>query len=930
MDVDNCSTLYSYLFSCSSPPILADTEPYDFTPALISLQISAMPKKPTTQASKPKGRAASGPCANPLCRSGKLSFLLCNGCKSVYYCDGDCQRVHWGKKGDSDRHRPVCKAAQKGAASAAPPASFSESSREQTATVFDAGAVQTFVNLLDSPAADVREQSAWVLGNIAGSGPGPRDCVLQAGVLAPLLRLLNGTTPWYGSFGREVLDACNQGASTVTTMRHAARMLSNLCRGEKQPPDFAVVSESLPTVARLLYHADDKVLTDASWALSYLTDGTTDSIQKVIEAGVCQRLVELLLHDSTDIITPTLRSIGNIANGDDAQTQVVLNYDLLAALRTLITHDTESIKKETCWAISNITAGSKEQIQAVIDGKLIPPVLDVLRSSNFKTQKEAAKVICNATSGGRPGQIRQIVAAGCISPLCSLLAVDDHKVVEAALDALKNILRVGVGAPTATGDNPYAREMDACGGLRTIEHIKASMDGKDHPMADETISKYVVSAIASVLLQYGFMPLLLLQLPRLSAAAEEAEEAEAEGFDTNMLGVAVAVLVIIVGSVYSRMRGATCVHVSGGESSSIKEECDTGGKQESGGGCGGGASDAPACASGGSSTVKSSDGSGGSSSSGGGKAVCSDGARGVVDASTGKECYVCLVADTHVVPIGCACRGAAGSAHVACIAEVAAHAFAENKLSWSVCSLCKQWYTGKMQLGLAEERVFRVKHLPETDPASYNAQFVLGRALEHNDQYDRAIVIGRKVLTLMQELHGPENLASIEAADQLAMCLGRKASNNVTSNNPFTAECTEAIKLLRNSLRVKQKIFGPAHRDVLGNKSNLASALAADRTAPNSQVEESMKLYRATLKTMLRVLPENDFFIQSTLGSFARNLQNHAFGFPVKQAIEMLREAKVMLQKVVSIQDRLLGPEHPETRNNKMNLMVVELHLKRA
>ncbi len=38
------------------------------------------------------------------------------------------------------------------------------------------------------------------------------------------------------------------------------------------------------------------MLTDACWALSYISDGPNDKIQAVIEAGVCQRLVELLIH----------------------------------------------------------------------------------------------------------------------------------------------------------------------------------------------------------------------------------------------------------------------------------------------------------------------------------------------------------------------------------------------------------------------------------------------------------------------------------------------------------------------------------------------------------------------------------------------------------------------------------------------------------
>ena len=64
------------------------------------------------------------------------------------------------------------------------------------------------------------------------------------------------------------------------------------------------------------------MLTDACWALSYLSDGQNDKIQAVIEAGVCQRLVELLIHSSPAVQTPALRTVGNIVTGDDLQTQV--------------------------------------------------------------------------------------------------------------------------------------------------------------------------------------------------------------------------------------------------------------------------------------------------------------------------------------------------------------------------------------------------------------------------------------------------------------------------------------------------------------------------------------------------------------------------------------------------------------------------------
>ncbi|KAL7257736.1 hypothetical protein ACSBR1_003950 [Camellia fascicularis] len=345
---------------------------------------------------------------------------------------------------------------------------------EHTQVVIEHGAVPKFVLLLSSASDDVREQAVWALGNVAGDSPSCRDLVLGNGALMPLLAQLNEH-------------------SKLSMLRNATWTLSNFCRG-KPPTPFEQVKPALPVLRQLIHLNDEEVLTDACWALSYLSDGPNDKIQAVIEAGVCPRLVELLLHPSPTVLIPALRTVGNIVTGDDTQTQFVIENHVLPCLYQLLTQNhKKSIKKEACWTISNITAGNRSQIQAVIEANIILPLVHLLQHAEFDIKKEAAWAISNATSGGSHDQIRFLASQGCIKPLCDLLICPDPRIVTVCLEGLENILKVGEADKEGgmnNGINLYAQTIDESDGLDKIENLQTHDNNEIYEKAVKILERY--------------------------------------------------------------------------------------------------------------------------------------------------------------------------------------------------------------------------------------------------------------------------------------------------------------------------------------------------------------------------------------------------------------------------------------------------------
>uniref|UniRef100_A0A8D2KUT2 Importin subunit alpha n=1 Tax=Varanus komodoensis TaxID=61221 RepID=A0A8D2KUT2_VARKO len=326
---------------------------------------------------------------------------------------------------------------------------------DQTRAVVEANGVQGLIVLLSSPHMHICEQAVWALGNIAGDVLAFR--VLEIQVL-PLLEHI----------------ICFQ----TGFLRNITWALSNLCRNKNPYPPLGAVKQMLPALTCLLQHEDKDILSDACWAISYLTDGSNDRIQIVRISRVLPALLMALLFQ-----TPALRAMGNVVTGTDEQTQKAIDAGMLAVLPQLLRHRKATVQKEAAWALSNIAAGPCSQIQQLITCGLLPPLVELLDKGDFKAQKEAIWAVTNLTTGGTVEQVVEMVQAGTLKPLLNLLSIKDGKTIFMILDSLSNIFQLGETEKLCL----LVEELD---GLEKIEALQTHENTLVYKAALGLIEKY--------------------------------------------------------------------------------------------------------------------------------------------------------------------------------------------------------------------------------------------------------------------------------------------------------------------------------------------------------------------------------------------------------------------------------------------------------
>jgi len=351
----------------------------------------------------------------------------------------------------------------------------------QTQIVIDRGAIPWFTKILRSKDPNLSEQALWALANISGDSPVHRDIVLKHGALYPLMKIVDGPDV--------SKNMKNKGTWAI----------SNLCRGRPEP-EVAYVRAAIPTLFNAIHQQDDReVLTDATWALSFLSD---DESSLGIIMGCPNAIPDLVaimsMKEQIAILMPCLRTLGNICTGNDYQTDMVIECPgFLENLYNLMENERVSVRRESLWIMSNITAGTGSQITKFFASfPFVERLVSCIQNDpSDDVRAEGLWVFSNALISGNTDIFETLWDAKVLDCFVLILqTMDKAPMLKASLDGIYSMLKTGAEGmffEHGKEENIVLVELEKAGALERLEALQDFDDEDVYETAEKIINEFI-------------------------------------------------------------------------------------------------------------------------------------------------------------------------------------------------------------------------------------------------------------------------------------------------------------------------------------------------------------------------------------------------------------------------------------------------------
>ena len=221
-------------------------------------------------------------------------------------------------------------------------------------------------------------------------------------------------------------------------------------------------------------------------------------------------------------------------------------------------------------------------------------------------------------------------------------------------------------------------------------------------------------------------------------------------------------------------------------------------------------------------------------------------------------------------------------------------ALEERWRRWDTCSLCEQWYHGVVACALGWACWKTYLRRPETDQARDLAMDLLGKGLDEANKVSEALKVSRVHLATIERVRPNDMQALLNCKQNLAYACGKNG------------QVEEALSTRREVHSIAKAALGPLHVFTINSALNLACSLREVSLA------ECMSLVRETMPIANRVFGADHEIPLRFVWTY---------GDCIIESDETKLSQDDMLEAIVTLEEgfrrsrRVMGPQHPITRN---------------
>ena len=196
---------------------------------------------------------------------------------------------------------------------------------------------------------------------------------------------------------------------------------SSLCKG-----DFEKCQPFLLCFKQLLEIADNDVISDTLWGLTYLTDNANEKDLEIIASKVpITFVIKYIAHPKVSVKSPALRALGNFCSGSSKITDDIMTHSSQGImLNELKSSSSEKFITDLCWIISNLCLGPSSHIEKLLNEGLLKSMCDIINNEPpYKIKVHAAYALASATEEGTEKQLWKMIDMGVLECLTKIFYI---------------------------------------------------------------------------------------------------------------------------------------------------------------------------------------------------------------------------------------------------------------------------------------------------------------------------------------------------------------------------------------------------------------------------------------------------------------------------------------------------------------------------